>query len=112
MTTSITFKAEEELGHLFTQHGLPTPRLGFRSQSALTLTVLLANTDLLAMVPVQWMNMTLSSGGLAPIRVKETLPAPPIVVIRRAGLPLTPAAQYLLDLLRRNVPRSAADRSR
>ena len=64
------------------------------------------------MVPVQWLNMTLGSGGLAPIRVKEILPAPSIVVIRRAGLPLTPAAQYLLDLLRRNVPRSAADRGR
>jgi LysR family transcriptional regulator of abg operon len=112
VTTSITFKAEEELGDLFKQHGLPTPRLGFRSQSALTLTVLLANTDLLAMVPVQWLSMTLSSGGLAPIRVKETLPAPPIVVIRRAGLPLTPAAQYLLDLLRRNVPRTPPGRGR
>jgi LysR family transcriptional regulator, regulator of abg operon len=111
VTTSITFKAEEELGDLFKQHGLPTPRLGFRSQSALTLTVLLANTDLLAMVPVQWLNLVFASS-LAPIQVKETLPAPPIVVIRRAGLPLTPAAQYLLDLLRRNVPRMPPGRGR
>jgi DNA-binding transcriptional LysR family regulator len=105
VTTSITFKAEEELGDLFKQHGLPTPRLGFRSQSALTMVVLLANTDLLAMVPVQWLNLAFA-GSLAPIRVKETLPAPPIVVIRRAGLPLTPSAQHLLDLLRRNVPQA------
>jgi LysR family transcriptional regulator, regulator of abg operon len=110
-TTSITFKAEEELGDLFKQHGLPTPRLGFRSQSALTMVVLLANTDLLAMVPVQWLNLVFASS-LAPIKVKETLPAPPIVVIRRAGLPLTPAAQHLLDLLRRNVPRTPPGRGR
>jgi DNA-binding transcriptional LysR family regulator len=89
-TTSVTFKAEEELGDLFAHHGLPTPRLGFRSQSALTLMVLLANTDLLAMVPIQWTKLVLASGALVPIPVRETLPAPPIVVIRRAALPLTP----------------------
>jgi LysR family transcriptional regulator, regulator of abg operon len=104
-TTSVTFRAEEEIGALFAQHGLPTPRLGFRSQSALTLTVLLANTDLLAMVPVQWITHAMTSGELAAINVKETLPAPAIVAVRRAGLPLTPAAEFLLDLLRRNVPR-------
>ena len=36
-TTSITFKAEEELRELFEQHGLPTPRLALQSESALTL---------------------------------------------------------------------------
>ena len=35
---------------------------------------------------------------------KEILPAPSIVTVRRAGLPLTPAAEFLLDLIRRNVP--------
>jgi LysR family transcriptional regulator of abg operon len=103
-TTSVTFEAEEELGAIFAQRGLPTPRLAFRSQSALTLMILLANTDLLAMVPVQWTKLAMTSGWLAPIPVKEPLPAPPIVAVRRAGLPLIPAAEFFLDLLRRNVP--------
>jgi hypothetical protein len=30
--------------------------------------------------------------------------------VRRAGLPLTPAAEFLLDLLRRNVPKPAVKR--
>ena len=53
-TTSVTFKAEEELRELFEQHQLPAPRLALQSQSALTLMVALANSDLLTMVPVQW----------------------------------------------------------
>jgi DNA-binding transcriptional LysR family regulator len=107
-TTSVTFKAEEELRELFEQHGLPAPRLAVQSQSALTMMVALANSDLLTMVPVQWTQFTPLSHALAPIPVEEILPAPSIVTVRRAGLPLTPAAEFLLDLMRRNVPRASA----
>jgi DNA-binding transcriptional LysR family regulator len=107
-TTSVTFKAEEELRELFEQHGLPAPRLAVQSQSALTMMVALANSDLLTMVPVQWTQFTPLSHALAPIAVEEILPAPSIVTVRRAGLPLTPAAEFLLDLMRRNVPRASA----
>ncbi|HEX3504511.1 MAG TPA: LysR substrate-binding domain-containing protein [Xanthobacteraceae bacterium] len=103
-TTSVTFRAEEELGQLFAQHHMPPPRLALRSQSALTLMIALACSDLLAMVPIQWIDFSETSDTLAPIPVKETLPAPPIVTVRRAGLPLTPAAEFLLDLLRRHLP--------
>jgi LysR family transcriptional regulator of abg operon len=104
-TTSVTFKAEEELRELFEQHKLPAPRLVLRSQSALTLMVSLANSDLLTMVPVQWTKFPAIANMLAAIPVKETFSAPSIVVVRRGELPLTPAAEYLLDLLKRNVPR-------
>jgi LysR family transcriptional regulator, regulator of abg operon len=70
------------------------------------LMVALANSDLLTMVPVQWTEFVAVSKSLAPIPVREVFPAPSIVTVRRAGLPLTPAAELLLDLLRRNVPRS------
>lgn len=106
-TTSVTFKAEEELRELFEQHGLPAPRLALHSQSALTLMVAIANSDLLTMVPVQWTQFTAVSQLLAPIPVKEIFRAPSIVTVRRAGLPLTPAADFLLSLMRRNVPTGA-----
>jgi LysR family transcriptional regulator, regulator of abg operon len=109
-TTSVTFKAEEELRDLFEQHGLPAPRLALHSQSALTLMVALANSDLLTMVPVQWTEFAAVSKSLAPIPVEEVFPAPSIVTVRRAGLPLTPAAELLLDLLRRNVPKPRQQR--
>jgi DNA-binding transcriptional LysR family regulator len=100
-TTSITLEAEDELGELFAGYQLPKPRLALRSQSALTLIVSLANTDLLAMVPVQWTAFDVTARALAPILVKEKLSAPPLVMIRRGGLPLTPAAEYFVDLMRR-----------
>ncbi|MFA6267346.1 MAG: LysR substrate-binding domain-containing protein [Pseudolabrys sp.] len=103
-TTSVTFKAEEEFGELFSRFDLPAPKLALRSQSALTLMVSLAASDLLAMVPIQWTAFSWIGEQLARIPIRETLRAPSIVTVRRAGLPLTPAAEYLLDLMRRNVP--------
>jgi DNA-binding transcriptional LysR family regulator len=106
-TTSITFNAEEELNGVFKEHALPPPRLALHTQSALTLLIALASSDLLAMVPVQWTSFAAARGMLAPITVKETFRAPSIVIIRRADLPLTPAAEFFLDLLRRGAPRRA-----
>lgn len=111
-TTSITLKDEEELGAIFAHYGLDAPRLVLRSQSALTLMISLAYSDLIAMVPAQWTDFPLTAGALAPIRIKEPLPAPPIVVVRRLGMPLTPAAQYFVDLLRRMPAESRRPKSK
>ena len=101
VTTSITLDARDEIGILFEQNGLPPPRLAVRCQSALTLMTCLAHSDLLAMVPVQWSEFALTRDVLKTIGVVEELAAPAIVVVQRANLPLTPAATYLLDLMRR-----------
>ena len=101
LTTSITHKAEEELGPLFAQHGLPPPRLAVKAQSALTFLMTLSSTDLLMMLPVQWVHSPVVSGLLQEIRVSEILPAPPICIVRRNSLPLTPAGEYFCTLVRR-----------
>ena len=101
MSTSITADAEDEIGAVFESHGLPPPNLAVRGQSALTLMTCLSNSDLLAMVPAQWIAFTLTRGKLQAIEVEEELSAPAIVLVKRAGLPLTPAATHLLDLIRR-----------
>jgi LysR family transcriptional regulator of abg operon len=103
-TTSITSDAEDEFRELFQSHSLPTPRIVLRSQSALTLMVSIAATDLLAMVPRQWMDFDLTADVLASIKVREALPAPTIVLIRRLGTPLTPATLYFSELIRRGLP--------
>lgn len=108
-TTSITAKAEHELGPLFLQHGLPPPNLVLQAHSALTLIVSLLNSDLLTMLPVQWASFALTKDTLQAIDVAELLPAPPICIIQRAGLPLTPAAEYFCDLMRRAVGHIAVD---
>jgi LysR family transcriptional regulator, regulator of abg operon len=105
LTTSITHRAQEELGELFSRCKLPPPRLAVRSQSALTMITFLMNSDLLAMVPADWASFPLTVDALVAIPVREPLPAPAIYAIRRTGLPLTPAAEFLADLLRRGTSR-------
>jgi len=107
VSTSITANAQAEIGDLFRQHGLPAPRIGATTTGgALGLITLLSHSDLLAIVPRQWLEYSPTRGALAKIDLKEKLAAPPIVIIRRAALPLTPAAGYFCDLLRRASSRA------
>lgn len=103
ITTSITHIAEEELGPLFAKHGLTAPKLVMQAHSALTFLVALVYSDLLMMLPVQWTRSPLLREMVQPIAVNEILPAPPICLVRRSGLPLTPAAEYFCDMMRRAV---------
>ena len=57
------------------------------------------------MLPVQWIVSPLTRDVLEPIAVAERLPSPPMCVVRRAGLPLTPAAEYFCDAIRRAAAR-------
>ncbi len=103
ITTSITHKAEEELGPLFAQHGLPPPRLVMQAHSTLTFLTSMVSSDLLMMLPVQWTQSPLLRDAVQRIPVREALPAPPVCLVRRAGMPLTPAAEYFGDMVRRGV---------
>jgi DNA-binding transcriptional LysR family regulator len=109
ITTSITPTADKELGVLFKRYGLPTPKLALRSQSALTLLTCLAHSDLLAMAPAQWTMAPFANRVLTAIPVKEELSAPPIIAFTRAGVPPSPAAGYLLDLIKRAAGHIALD---
>ena len=101
VTTSITRKADDELAPLFSQQGLPAPRIVMQVHSALSSIVAVAYSDLLTMLPVQWTEFPVTRDVLQRIALTETLPAPPICIVRRASLPLTPAADYFCDMLRR-----------
>lgn len=103
-TTSVDYDASTELGRLFAQHGLPAPSISLLAGSALSTMVALAETDLLAMLPVQWGDFAPFAVALQRIMVREVLPAPDIVLIRRPDLPLTPAAEHLVDLMLRSAP--------
>lgn len=103
ITTSITHIAEEELGPLFAQNGLPAPKLVLQAHSTLTFLVALAYSDLLMMLPIQWIKSPLLRHAVQPIHVRELLPAPPVCLVRRNGLPMTPAADYFCDMMRRAV---------
>lgn len=101
ITTSITPRAENEIGDLFKRNRLPEPTLALQCQSALTLLTCLINSDMLAMAPKQWMESPIASPLLASIPVKEELSAAPIIAITRSDVPLAPAPGYLLDVMKR-----------
>jgi LysR family transcriptional regulator, regulator of abg operon len=75
--------------------------LALQSQSALTLLTCLANSDLLAMAPKQWVESPFANHILTTIPVKEELSAASIICVTRSDSPLAPAASYLLDLMKR-----------
>jgi LysR family transcriptional regulator of abg operon len=103
VTPSLTPNAAEDLEALFASFGLAPPKVMLQAHSAMSVMVALASTDLLAMLPQQWQEFPLTQGTLQVIRVRERLPAPHIVLVRRADVPLTPAADYFADMLRRFV---------
>ncbi|MES2535797.1 MAG: LysR substrate-binding domain-containing protein [Pseudomonadota bacterium] len=101
ITTGITDKAEAEFTQLFSINKLPAPRLVVQAGSMLTLLTTLMSSDALAITLRQFDEFPLTRSALQVIDIKEKMPAPPIMIVRRASLPLTPAAEYFCDMFRR-----------
>ncbi len=110
--TAVDYDVDADLARLFESHGMAPPRVLFRARSAMTIMVALACSDLLAMLPVQWAEFPLTRDALKVVRVREPLPAPDIVLVRRPALPLTPAAEFLCDVMLRRAERSTRVRKR
>lgn len=106
--TSLDYNATEDLERLFLRHGLAKPRVMMQSLSVFSVMLTVASSDLLAILPMQWSTTLIAPDALTAIEVEENLDAPDIVLISRSDLPLTPAAEYFCDLLRRNIPRDRA----
>ncbi len=101
LTPSLTTVAAEDLNNLFASFGLPPPKIKLQAHSTMSVIVALVSTDLLAVLPEQLSGLPLIQGALEVISLRERLPAPDIVFVRRADLPLTPAADYFADMLQR-----------
>jgi len=101
VATSVTINSEAELFPLFEQHGLPNPIITIYAQSALSMITVAASSDVLAMLPRQWLAFSQASGLLTHIPIREQISAPAICMVSRTNLPLTPVAEYLSDLFRR-----------
>ncbi|MBA2933519.1 LysR family transcriptional regulator [Sphingomonas sp. CGMCC 1.13654] len=89
---------EGDLHHLFVEAGLPPPKVVLHARSALTTWTAVAQSDLLTILPRQW----IEANGPPNIQVIcPAMPAPPICMAKRRAMPLTPMAEYLSDLIRR-----------
>ena len=84
---------------MFRDQGLPPPRLAAQAQSALSILTALVNSDLLAMLPIQWVESPLLGDRLEQIALAGTFVAPPIMLVHRAGIGLTPAGEYFAHLV-------------
>ena len=78
--------------------GLPNAQIVLHSRSALITMLTVANTDLLTVLPQQWLDFPLTA------QLIEALPLPPfraapMCVVRRLDMPLTPIAEYMSDLM-------------
>ena len=85
----------------FREQGRPQPKVALHARSALVTLVAVANSDLLSILPAQWLDFPLIANLVAPIRLDERLPEVPICIVRRRDLPLTPLAEAFCDLMRR-----------
>jgi len=111
ITTTVTSASQAELYPLFESHGLPRPKVAMQAPSALSMIVAAGNSDLLMMLPEQWLGSHLADEMLEAFHLEETLPAAPICIVHRARLPLTPAAEFFADLLRRSAEHHRARRA-
>ena len=101
VATSVAVNSPAELYPIFERHGLPAPTIAVQAHSALSMITVAASTDLLTIVPRQWLQSEQITALLTQIQLKETFDALAICAVSRARLPLTPAAQHLYDLFRR-----------
>lgn len=93
----------QEFEEIFRSHGLRVPKNPTRCEALIALLPLLAGSDALAFLPYQWADSDVTSPVLSEIEIREVIPGPSTCLIRRNGLPLTPAADALQTIFRREA---------
>lgn len=84
----------------FAEFGIPDPNIVLHARSALITMLAVANSDLLTVVPQQWLEFPLFAGLIEAFDL-PAFRAAPICMLRRQDLPLTPLAEHLCDQVRR-----------
>ena len=91
--------AEGDLDDMFTGAGLPPPHFVINARSTLVTMLTIADSDLLTVVPQQWLDRPMIAGLVTALDIQPPAAAP-IVIVQRPDLPLTPIAERLCDLMR------------
>jgi LysR family transcriptional regulator, regulator of abg operon len=87
----------------FERLGLPAPKIVMHTPSAFITVLVVANSDLLTILPQQWTKLSFAADLFQTLDINEpsVMRASTICIVRRTGLSLTPMAEYLCDLVRR-----------
>lgn len=92
---------EADFDQMFERAGLPQPEIVMHTQSALMTLLSVANSNLLTVLPRQWLDFAPTALGLQAVALRDTMHAAPVCIIRRGDVPLTPLAERLCDFARR-----------
>lgn len=76
----------------FLLQNLPAPKVAVHCESVVGVISLIANSDLLGYLPRRWLTASISRDLLEEIPAGAPVEATPICLVRKAGMPLTPAA--------------------
>ena len=96
-----TRSTEGDFDAMFKAAGLPPPKIAIHSATPLATVLVVANTDFLTILSGHWLRFSPLSGLFQSFDHIEPLAAAPICLVRRHGLPLTPLAEHLFDLMRK-----------
>ena len=94
---------EADFDAWFRQLGLPQPKVVMHTRSALLTVLAIASSDLLTVVPRQWMESPALADHLDVVRSIEPMAAAPICLVKQKGVPLTPIAEFFCDVMRRTA---------
>ncbi|MGK2911799.1 MAG: LysR substrate-binding domain-containing protein [Sphingobium sp.] len=92
---------EADFESMFERASLPPPHIAMQSRSTLLTLLGLKNSDLLTILPIQWLEFGLAGERIQQIKLSEPLQAAPVCIVRRGDLPLTPLAERLCDMIRK-----------
>ena len=81
--------------------GVPDPKIVVHTRSALQTVLAVAASDLLTVVPRQWLELGALNESLDTLKWFQPLQAAPVCLVRQSDAPLTPMAEYLCDVIRR-----------
>jgi LysR family transcriptional regulator of abg operon len=93
--------AYSDLEAEFLRLGLPSPHVVVQSPSMLVTILTVGSTDLLTVLPDQMFELMPISQFCAPLPFMAPIASDPICLVHRQGLPLTPLAEKLSDLMRK-----------
>jgi DNA-binding transcriptional LysR family regulator len=103
LVSSATGMMATDHDRFFLSQSLPVPTRVVQCDNSIAMMSLLASTNMLAILPRQWIEADLARGVYAEISLEGSLPEVEIVLVCRRGLPLTPTADAMLTLLRRQL---------
>ncbi len=98
---------EGDFEEMFARAGLPPPEIVINARSALVSMFAIADSDLLTVLPRQWLDVPFLKDLIEPLDL-PAMPGAPITIVRRQDAPLTPSAEYMCDMLRRAAIHYAA----